>query len=141
MASFNKVILLGNLTKAPELRYAQSSNIPVARTSIAVNNRYRDKEDVMFIDIVIFGKQAEILSSYAEKGTQLLVEGRLSQSIWEQQDGQKRSKHEVIVNNFQFSGSKNSVHKPPQESDFANHNSFQPTDFSKISDFDDDPPF
>lgn len=105
MASYNRVVLMGNLVRNPELRYAPGSNLPVARTAIAVNRRYKDKEEVMFIDLVIFGKQAETLQSYATKGTPVLVEGRLSQNSWEQ-DGQKRSKHEIIVENFQLVGSR-----------------------------------
>lgn len=101
MATFNKIVLVGNLTKDPELRYTPGSNLPVVRTGIAVNRKYKDKEEVMFVDLVVFGKLAETLNTYAKKGTQLLVEGRLSQNTWEQ-DGQKRSKHEVIVDSFQL---------------------------------------
>lgn len=103
MASYNKVIIMGNVVRNPELRYTPGSNMPVARTALAVNRKYKDKEEVMFIDIVVFGKLAETLESYATKGTPLLVDGRLSQSTWEQ-DGQKRSKHEIIVENFQLLG-------------------------------------
>ncbi len=105
MASFNRVVLMGNLVRNPELRYAPGNNLPIVRTAIAVNRRYKDKEEVMFIDLVIFGKQAETMNSYATKGTQVLIEGRLSQNTWEQ-DGQKRSKHEIIVENFQLVGSR-----------------------------------
>jgi single-strand DNA-binding protein len=103
MASFNKSILVGNIVRNPELRYTPGSNLAVARTAIAVNRRYKDKEEVMFIDLVFFGKLAETVESYATKGTPLLIEGRLSQNTWEQ-DGQKRSKHEIIVENFQLLG-------------------------------------
>lgn len=105
MASFNKVVLLGNLVRDPELRFTQGNDLPVARTSLAVNRKYRDKEEVMFIDIVVFGKMAETLEAYATKGSPLLVEGRLSQNTWEQ-EGQRRSKHEIIVENFQLMGSR-----------------------------------
>lgn len=104
MASFNRVVLMGNLARDPELRYAQGNNIAVVRTAIAVNRRYKDKEEVMFIDLVVFGKQAETLSTYAKKGTQVLVEGRLQQNTWEDPNGQKRSKHEVLVEGFQLIG-------------------------------------
>lgn len=103
MASYNRVVLLGNVVRNAELRYTPGSNLPVARTSLAVNRKYKDKEDTMYIDIVVFGKMAETLEAYATKGTPLLIEGRLSQNRWEQ-DGQKRSKHEIIVDNFQLLG-------------------------------------
>lgn len=128
MASFNRVILLGNLTRDAELRYAPGSNTPVARTAIAVNYKTRDKDETMFIDITVFGRQAEVLSSYATKGTRLLIEGRLSQSTW-QQDGQKRSKHEIIVNSFKFLSSKKDAGRPTE-----------PTDFPDVGD-DEDIPF
>jgi single-strand DNA-binding protein len=108
MASLNKVILLGNLTRDPELRYAPSGT-PVARFGLAVNtiragqgddpNR---KEEVCFVDIVAFGRQAETASEYLSKGRPALVEGRLQWRSWEGQDGQKRSKHEVIAERIQF---------------------------------------
>ena len=105
MAFFNKVVLLGNLVRDPELRFTQGNDLPVARTALAVNRKYRDREEVMFIDIVVFGKMAETLEAYTSKGSPLLVEGRLSQNVWEQ-EGQKRSKHEIIVTNFQLLGSR-----------------------------------
>ena len=103
MASFNRVVLMGNIVRNPEVRYTPGSNLAVGRTAIAVNRKYKEKEEVMFIDLVFFGKQAEIMESYVTKGSPLLVEGRLSQSSWEQ-EGQKRSKHEIIVDNFQLIG-------------------------------------
>ena len=103
MASYNKVILMGNLVSDPELRHTAGSNLPVARTRLAVNRKYKDKEEVMFIDIVVFGKTAETLHTYAKKGAPLLVDGRLNQSSWEDPNGGgKRYKHEVIVETFQF---------------------------------------
>ena len=136
MASFNKVVLLGNLVRDPELRFTQGNDLPVARSALAVNRRYKDKEEVMFIDIVVFGKTAETLEAYATKGTPLLVEGRLSQNTWEQ-EGQKRSKHEIIVENFQLLGSRKDRE---QSSGGSMHNS---GNFSSPSDSvdDDDIPF
>lgn len=113
MASFNKVILLGNLTRDPELRYTPSGT-PVASFGLAVNtprtaqgntmgdNRSERREDVCFIDIVAFGRQAETASEYLSKGRAALIEGRLQWRSWEGQDGQKRSKHEVIAERIQF---------------------------------------
>lgn len=103
MASFNKVVLMGNITRTPDVRNLPSSATLAATTGIAVNRKYKDKEDVMFIDIVAYGKQAEIMGEYLTKGSSILVEGRLSYRQWEQ-DGQKRSKHEVIVESFQMVG-------------------------------------
>jgi single-strand DNA-binding protein len=106
MASLNKVILLGNLTRDPELRYAPSGT-PVARFGLAVNTSRAGqgderKEEVCFVDIVAFGRQAETASEYLSKGRPALVEGRLQWRSWEGQDGQKRSKHEVIAERIQF---------------------------------------
>ncbi|MBI5198904.1 MAG: single-stranded DNA-binding protein [Nitrospirae bacterium] len=105
MVSFNKVIMAGNLTKDPEMRYIPSGT-PVASFPIAVNHRYKQgdelKDDVTFIDIVVFGKQAESCSQYLNKGDGVLVEGRLQQRRWESEDGQKRSKYEVVAQNVRF---------------------------------------
>ena len=100
MAGFNKVILAGNLTKNPELRYTPSGT-PVTSFSLAVNRRFRQaedlKEEVCFIDIVVFGKQAEHCGQYLSKGNGVIIDGRLQQRRWETEDGQKRSKHEVVA--------------------------------------------
>ena len=103
MASYNKVVLLGNVTRTPDVRNLPGSATVVATTGIATNRKYKDKEEVMFIDIVVYGKQAETMGMYVTKGTPLLVEGRLSFRQWEQ-EGQKRRKHEVIVESFQKVG-------------------------------------
>jgi single-strand DNA-binding protein len=105
MANFNRVILLGNLVRDNEIRHVQGETLAVLRNAIAVNRKYKEKDETMFIDIVFFGKLAETLNSYTTKGSPLLVEGRLSQNTWEQ-DGMKRSKHEIIVENFQLLGRK-----------------------------------
>lgn len=105
MASLNRVILLGNLTRDPELRYAPNGTA-IARFGLAVNSRYRQgeewKEDVCFVDVVVFGRQAETAGEYLSKGRPALIEGRLQWRSWESQDGQKRSKHEVIADRVQF---------------------------------------
>ena len=105
MASYNKIILMGNLTRDPELRYLPSQTA-VVEFGLAVNRRWRAadgqmREDVCFIDCRCFGKQAETLKQYMAKGRCLLVEGRLELDTWEK-DGQKRSKHRVFVENFRF---------------------------------------
>lgn len=105
MASFNKVILLGNLTRDPELRYAPNGTA-VASFGMATNRRSGQgddrKEEVCFVDVVAFGRDAEMASEYLSKGRMVLIEGRLQWRSWETQDGQKRSKHEVIAERMQF---------------------------------------
>jgi single-strand DNA-binding protein len=105
MASLNNVVLLGNLTRDPEVRYTPSGT-PVATLGLAVNNRMKQgdewKDDPCFIDVVVFGKQAESCGEYLAKGQSILVEGRLRYRTWEGQDGQKRSKHEVTAFRVQF---------------------------------------
>ena len=107
MANYNRVILMGNLTRDPELRYTPNGSA-VVNFSIAVNRRYKvdneKREETSFFDIVFFGKRAETIAEYMKKGRPLLVEGRLQQRRWETDEGQKRSKVEVVGENFQFMG-------------------------------------
>jgi single-strand DNA-binding protein len=108
MANYNKVILVGNLTRDPQLSYT-ANNLAVAEFGIAVNHRRKGpdgqmKEEAMFIDCKVFDKRAETFSQYMTKGQPVLIEGRLELRQWQSQDGQKRSKHGVIVENFQFLG-------------------------------------
>jgi len=104
MASFNKVLLLGNLTRDPELRYL-TSGTAVCSFGLAVNEKYKSgdewKEKVHFVDITVWGKSAEAVTQYLDKGSQVLVDGRLDYQTWEK-DGEKRSKLEVVANNVQF---------------------------------------
>jgi single-strand DNA-binding protein len=107
MGNFNKVILLGNLTRDPELRYTPKGTA-VARLGLAVNRSYKSetgetKEEVTFIDIDAWGKQAEVIGQYLRKGRQLFVEGRLKLDQWDDKNtGQKMSKLRVVMENFQF---------------------------------------
>jgi len=110
MAGFNKVILLGNLTRDPQLKYLPS-NTPVCEFGLAVNRMWRDregnqKEEVCLVDLSAFGRTAETINQYMSKGRPLLVEGRLKYDTWTSQDGTKRSKHSVVVDHFQFVGSR-----------------------------------
>lgn len=102
---FNKVILIGNLTRDPELRYTPQGT-SVCNFGLAVNRKYKHgeemKEEVTFINIVVFGKQADTCGQYLNKGSSILVEGRLQESRWETEDGQKRSKHEIVAQNIRF---------------------------------------
>ena len=109
MASYNKVILLGNLTRDPELRYTPKGTA-VARLGLAVNRSYKSetgetKEEVTFLDVDAWGKQAELIAQYLRKGNPLFVEGRLRLDQWDdKQTGQKRSSLKVVMENFQFIG-------------------------------------
>ncbi len=105
MISYNKVILIGNLTKDPEIRYTPNGTA-VASFRLAVNRRYKQgeefKEEVCYIDIVVFGKQAENCGQYLNKGSGVIIEGRLQERRWDTEDGQKRSKHEVVAQTVRF---------------------------------------
>jgi single-strand DNA-binding protein len=108
MASFNKVILLGNLTRDPETRVTANGNT-ICKLGMAVSRVYstRDgerREETTFVDIDAFGNQAEVITKYMRKGRPLMVEGRLKLDQWETNEGQKRSKLGVILENFQFVG-------------------------------------
>ncbi|MBK8913855.1 MAG: single-stranded DNA-binding protein [Phycisphaerales bacterium] len=110
MASFNKVILLGNLTRDPQLKYLPS-NTAVCEIGLAVNHRWRDKEgvqreEVCFVDASCFGKAGEVINQYMTKGRQILIEGRLKYDTWTSTDGAKRSKHSIVIDNFTFVGSR-----------------------------------
>lgn len=108
MASVNRVVLVGNLTRDPELRYLPSGT-SVANLGIAVNSRRKNTDgewidEANFFDISVFGKQAENCSEYLKKGSQVAVDGRLRSRSWETNDGQKRSKVEVVAESVQFLG-------------------------------------
>lgn len=110
MANFNKVLLLGNLTRDVEIRYTQGG-LAVAKVGMAINRNYTSngekKEETCFVDLTAFGRQAETLNQYVSKGSPLFVEGRLEYSTWEAKDGGgKRSKLAVVIENFQFIGSR-----------------------------------
>lgn len=105
MREYNKVILLGNLTRDPDLRYTPTG-MPVCEFPLAVHHRYRlndeVKEEVCFIDIVAFGKLGEYSKNFLHKGAQVLVDGRLSQRRWDTPEGKPRSKYEIVANTVQF---------------------------------------
>jgi len=108
VASLNKVFLIGNLTRDPEVRFT-GQGTACAKLGLAVNRVYQTqsgerKEDVCFVDLVMWAKQAELAERYLKKGRPIFVEGRLSFSSWQGQDGQKRNKLEVVVERFQFLG-------------------------------------
>lgn len=105
MAQMNQVYLRGNLTRDPEKRFLPSGS-SVVNFGLAVNRRYRSgddwREDTCFVDIVVFGRQGDWVMESCTKGSPVLVEGRLSFSSWEAQDGTRRSKHEVVAYNVHF---------------------------------------
>jgi len=127
---FNKVILVGNLTREIELKYLQSGTA-IGNSAIATSRKFKSaqgeqKEEVCFVDIAFFGRSAEIANQYLKKGSKILVEGRLKLDQWTDQNGGKRSKHSIIVETMQMLDSKgssdnNSPYVPQQQS----NNSYQ----------------
>jgi single-strand DNA-binding protein len=118
MANFNKVILCGNLTRDIELSYLPSNQTACANFGLAINRNWtgadgQKKEEVTFVDCVNFGKGAEVLAKYVKKGSPLMVEGRLKLDQWQDKDGGKRSKLNVVVENFQFLSSGNGQSEQP----------------------------
>jgi len=107
MANFNKVILAGNLTRDPEVRYTPKGTA-IAKLGMAINRTWKSetgetKEEVTFVDVDAFGRTAEVISQYLKKGRPILVEGRLKLDQWDdKQTGQKRSRLGVVLENFQF---------------------------------------
>lgn len=113
MASFNKVVLVGNITRDIELRFVGNGKTALAEISLAVNRTWFDKasdtrkEEVAFVDVAMWGKQAEIAGEYLGKGRQVLIEGRLTQDTWDDKEtGKKRSKLKVTCENMTMLGSR-----------------------------------
>lgn len=110
MASYNRVVLMGNLTRDPELRYIPSG-AAVAEIGLAVNDRRKSAsgewvEETTFVDVTLWSRTAEIASEYLSKGSSVLIEGRLKLDSWETTDGQKRSKLKVVGERMQMLGSR-----------------------------------
>ena len=127
MANFNKVILMGNLTADPELRYT-TGGAPVANIRMAINNKYKNqagelKEETCFVTVVAWKKQAEAAGEHLKKGSPIFVEGRLQTKTWETVDKQKRSALEVVADKIQYlpNGSKPSEN---QEADSVDEPGF-----------------
>jgi single-strand DNA-binding protein len=102
MPSYNRVIFAGHLTRDPQTKHLTGDN-SVTEFGLAANRKFKDKEEVCFIDCAAFGKTGETIAKFCQKGRPLLVEGRLKLDQWEK-DGQKRSRLSVVVENFQFLG-------------------------------------
>jgi single-strand DNA-binding protein len=110
---YNKVVLVGNLARDIEIRYTQSGSA-IGKTAIATNRKFKSqtgeqREEVMFIDLTFFGRTAEIANQYLRKGSKVLVDGRLTLEQWTAQDGSKRSKHSVTVENLQMLSGRDEV--------------------------------
>ena len=127
---FNKVILVGNLTRDIELRYTQNGSA-IAKSAIATSRKFtvngEKREEVCFIDITFFGRSGEIANQYLRKGSKVLVEGRLTFEQWVDQTGAKRSKHSVTVENMQMLDSRADAMAqqgaaPQQSSSYGNYN-------------------
>jgi len=110
MASFNRVILVGNLTRDPELRYVPSG-MAVTDIGLAVNDRRKNAngewiEETTFVDVTLWGRTAEVAGEYLSKGSPVLIEGRLKLDTWEGNDGQKKSKLKVVGEKMQLLGAR-----------------------------------
>ena len=108
MSSYNRIVLMGNLTRDPQLSYTPS-NTAVCKFGLATNHKFRDREgntreSTCFVDCTVFGRAGETFNQYMSKGRTVLVEGRLDYQTWSTPEGDKRHKHEVIVDNFTFVG-------------------------------------
>jgi len=108
MGNFNKVLLMGNLTRDPELRYTPSGS-PVCEFGIATNRSYQTRDgekrdETCFVDVTMWGRRGAVISEYFKKGDQIFIEGRLQYDTWETAEG-RRSKLKVIAENFEFVGS------------------------------------
>lgn len=141
MASFNRVVLLGNLTRDIELRYTPG-NTAVTEVGLAVNDRRKDQsgawvDEVTFVDITLWGRTAEVANEYLAKGAQVLIEGRLKLDQWEK-DGQKRLKLKVICERMQMLGSKSQSGETSASGGSAQQATQQPAQ-NDADDFDDIP--
>lgn len=109
---YNKVIMVGNLTRDIEIRFTQGG-LAVANTALATSRKFKSptgeqKEETCFVDITFFARSAEIANQYLRKGSKILIEGRLNFEQWSDQNGAKRSKHTIVVESMQMLDSKNS---------------------------------
>jgi single-strand DNA-binding protein len=117
MASYNEAILMGNLTADPELKYT-TGGTSLCNFNLAVNNKMKDREEVLFMPCVVFGKLSEVVIKYCSKGKNILVNGRLVEERWENDEGQKRSKIKLYVNQLRLLGSPNTADTPEPKEEF-----------------------
>ena len=125
---FNKIVLVGNLTRDIELRYAQNGNA-IGSSAIAATRKFNvngeKREETCFIDVTFFGKMAEVANQYLSKGSKLLVEGRLKFDQWTDNNGQNRSKHSVVVENMEMLGS------PQNQNNGGNQGGYQQQNYGQ----------
>ena len=143
---YNKIILVGNLTRDIEMRFSQGG-MAIAKTAIATSRKFKSntgeqKEEVCFVDITFFGRSAEIANQYLRKGSKILVEGRLVFEQWTDQNGQKRSKHGVTVDVMQMLDSKGNTKEQtntytPQQAPTQTYNKATNVDSKIMSEIDD----
>ena len=129
----NKVILMGRLTRDPEVRYTQTSNTLVASFSLAVNRNYSNQQgerEADFINIVVWRKQAENVKNYLTQGSQVAIDGRLQTRTYDDQNGQRRYITEVIADNVEFLGSRNSSNNSNNMNSSASNAGPTPYDFA-----------
>ena len=113
--NFNKVILIGNLTRDPALSYTPSQ-VSVAQFGMAVNKQRKDKKEVLFVDCTAFGKSADNINKFFQKGDGILIEGELTLDTWTDKEGVKKSKHKVVVSGWGFvDGKKETSRDEPDE--------------------------
>ena len=132
--SYNRVILVGNLTRDPELSYTPSK-VAICKFSIAVNRKWKDRdgnaqEEVSYVDLTAFNRTAEVIAEHMTKGRQILAEGRLKQDRWADKDGKNRNKIGVVVDSFQFVGGREEEsdqgHRRPRTSETQPRNEEKP---------------
>lgn len=141
---FNKVILTGNLSK--DITLKSNSNITIASSTIAVNRKFKNQngdtsEEVLFIDITFFGRQAQIANQYLNKGSKVLIEGRLKYDTWQDQNGQNRSKHSVVVESMEMLGSQNDKTNQNNQSPNTNNNQSHNQSYNSYNESNDEIPF
>ena len=145
MASYNRVLLMGNLTRNPEIRYTPSGTA-VADLGLAINESFKNKagetvEQTCFVDVVVWGRQAETSAEYLQKGSPVFVEGRLQLDQWENQQGEKRSKLRVRADRVQFLGSPGKGTESSAAPAASAPQEAAPEQPAPIADDDDDVPF
>ncbi|WP_086297809.1 single-stranded DNA-binding protein [Campylobacter devanensis] len=141
---FNKVILTGNLSK--DITLKSNSNITIASSTIAVNRKLKNQngdtsEEVLFIDITFFGRQAQIANQYLNKGSKVLIEGRLKYDTWQDQNGQNRSKHSVVVESMEMLGGQNTGANQNNQSPNTNNNQSHNQSNNSYNESNDEIPF
>jgi single-strand DNA-binding protein len=145
MADVNLVVLVGRLTRDAEIKYTPGG-MPICRFSLAINRRKKEgeewKDEANFFDIVLFGRQGESINQYLTKGKQVAIQGELRQDRWEQ-DGQSRSKVEIVATNVQLLGGGSSGERGPGNQDYRPQQAQQPKyrEQDPKDDFNDDIPF